>query len=86
MTAVRYNFAFLCIALVFAVAGCGSATPVPPSQLVQPAKRCVVAPERLSKLQPGEDLVPAYASVVRSYGRETSKLRCLQRWVKAVGK
>ena len=65
------------------LAGCAG-TPFPPSELVPPAKRCMFAPRHLASLKVGDDLVSAYASVERQYGNETSKTRCLQKWVRTV--
>lgn len=73
----------LAASLAVCLTACGG-VPVPPSSLVPPAKRCMVSPGQLQALRAGEDLVPAYATTIRSYKRETSKLRCLQKWVRAV--
>ena len=74
------TFSFLCTA---ALSGCGS-VPYDTASLVPPAKRCMVAPQSLAKLKVGDDLVQSYASVTRSYGREASKLRCVQKWARTV--
>jgi hypothetical protein len=64
---------------------CGCADiPYDTADLVPPARRCMVAPQSLTRLKAGDDLVQSYASAVRSYGRETSKLRCVQRWARTV--
>lgn len=68
-----------------ALAGCGGA-PVPPSGLVPPAKRCMVPPGALEQVRAGDDLVLKYATTIKSYKRETSKVRCLQKWARAVTK
>ena len=66
------------------LAGCAGDVPFGPSELVPPAKRCMASPVALAKLKEGDDLIQAYAAVARSYGREASKLRCVQRWSRTV--
>lgn len=72
------------VATLSALLGACSGVPYNTSELVPPAKRCMVSPSRLQNLKEGDDLVQAYASAVRSYGRETSKTRCLQKWTRTV--
>lgn len=69
----------------FTLSGAGC-VPDYPSQLVKPSARCMVAPGSLQPLKEGDDLVTAYASASRAYGRETSKLRCVQAWARTVTK
>jgi hypothetical protein len=76
---------YILIASGLFLSGCADA-PFDTSELVKPSARCMVAPGALPKLKEGDDAVQSYASVVRSYGRETSKLRCLQRYVRTVTK
>lgn len=71
------------ILVLSALSACGT-VPYDTASLVPPAKRCMTSPASLPKLKVGDDLVQSYASVTRSYGRETSKTRCLQRWVRTV--
>lgn len=78
---VIYTLAFVQIT---ALSGCGVVAP--PSQLTGPAKRCMVAPQTLKGVPVGGDLVTEYSAVAQAYGRETSKLRCLQKWVRTVTK
>lgn len=73
------------IGLSVFLCACGG-PPTPPSKLVQPAKRCMVAPGKLAIPQAGDDLTVHYAAAVKSYGRETSKVRCLQKWVRTATK
>jgi hypothetical protein len=75
----------LIVALCNCMGACADA-PFDTSELVKPSPRCMVAPGALQTLKDGDDLVVAYASAARSYGRETSKLRCLQRYVRTVTK
>lgn len=75
-----HTFQMLCTA---ALAGCSS-VPYDTASLVPPARRCMTSPAALPKLKAGDDLVQSYASVTRSYGREVSKTRCLQKWVRTV--
>lgn len=71
--------------LTLVLSGCGG-TPVPPSELVPPAKRCMVPPGKDARLKSGDDLVVKYAALTRVRKIEKSKIRCLQKWVRAVSK
>lgn len=73
----------LIVLLGAALCACGG-PPTPPSKLVGPSKRCMVPPESVHPLGVGDDLVAAHGVLIRQYGRETSKVRCLQRWASAV--
>lgn len=70
-------------ALVCTLAGCATPQP-PPSKLESPAKALMIAPEALSEIKQGDDLVSSHARLRASYGRETGKLRRLQVWVRTV--
>lgn len=76
----------LIVCACVAVAGCADTAPVPPSKLARPAAALMVTPEPLSQVQAGDDLYQSHARLRRSYGRETSKLKRLQRWVRTVTK
>jgi hypothetical protein len=68
----------------FTLSGAGCVPAYDTSDLVHPSARCMTAPASLQALKEGDDLVQSYASVSRQYGRETSKLRCVQRWARTV--
>lgn len=70
---------------VICLAGCGG-PPVPPSKLKSPAAVLMVAPEPLRDIQQGEDVANHAIKVREMYGKEASKLRRLQRWVRVVTK
>jgi len=76
--------AAICLMAYFTLSGAGCVPAYDTSDLVPPAKRCMVAPSAIPKLKVGDDLVQSYASVTRSYSREASKLRCVQKWARAV--
>lgn len=71
--------------LACALSGCAGA-PVPPSKLVKPAAALMVPPETLADIGEGDDLGEVLAHTRRSYGREATKLRRLQRWSRTVTK
>lgn len=73
------------IFIACALAGCGGG-PVPPSKLSKPAAALMVPPETLADIQAGDDLGEVVARTRRSYGREATKLRRLQRWARTVTK
>ena len=75
--AIMANVTLLC--------GCGG-QPVPPSKLVKPADVLMVPPGQLPNIREGEDVAQHAATVRRIYGREASKLRKLQRYVRTVTK
>lgn len=73
------------IALLSTVALLGCAgSPVPPSALVHPAKRCMVPPPPIERLSAGDDLVAKYANQIRAVKANRSKVVCLQKWVRVV--
>lgn len=72
-------------AILAATSGCGG-PPVPPSSLKPPPSRCMKAPEPLEELQQGDDLVLKHADLRRSYGQETSKQKCLARYINTIRK
>lgn len=73
---MRYIIFSTCLAL----AGCGG-QPVPPSKLVKPADALMVPPGQLPNIREGDDVAQHAATVRKLYGKESSKLRRLQRWV-----
>lgn len=80
------NFYIIALsAKVIALCGCAS-TPTPPSKLVRPASVLMIAPEPLPDVREGDDLAVHVATTRRMYGREASKLRRLQRYVRTVTK
>jgi len=83
LSIVRKMVLIPCILVLSGVSGCGS-VPYDTASLVPPAKRCMTSPAAIPRLKAGDDLVQSYASVTRSYGREASKTRCLQKWVRTV--
>lgn len=78
---MRYVLFATCLAL----AGCGG-QPVPPSKLVKPADALMVAPGQLPNIREGDDVAKHAATVRKLYGKEASKLRRLQRYVRTVTK
>lgn len=74
---------FALVALAF-LGGCGTGTPVAVGQLKPAPTRCMVAPEQLGTLSAGQSLVEQHGKLRLSYARETSKLRCVQRYVRTI--
>ena len=77
---MTYKFAALVFPLC--LAGCATA-PVPPSKLSKPASALMVAPELLPDLFEGDDIGHHAVIVRRMYGKEATKLRRLQRYVRS---
>ena len=65
-------------ALALLLAGCASGKGTEP-----PPARCMLAPKPLGDIKPGEDIIAKHAELRRDYGKETSKVRCLQSYTKA---
>lgn len=78
---MRYAILAACLLL----AGCGG-KPVPPSKLAKPSAMLMVAPGTLPDLREGDDIGQHAIAVRRMYGREATKLRGLQRYVRTVTK
>ncbi len=74
------------IAMFLLLAGCADSTGVPPSKLVRPSSMLMIAPAQLPEIAPGDDVVVHALKVRRLYGRETSKLLRLQRYVRVITK
>lgn len=75
----------LTLIVVLSLAGCAD-SPVPGSKLVGPAAVLMVAPDPLPDIKEGEDVARHAIKVRKMYGKEASKLRRLQRWVRVVTK
>jgi hypothetical protein len=74
-------------AIVFStllLAGCAGDVAVPPSKLEKPAAYLMVAPEPLFNVAAGDDYGQALVKTRKMYGKETSKLRRLQRWIRVI--
>jgi hypothetical protein len=81
----RLFIALSTLLLVAAVlAACGTGTPVAVGQLKPAPSRCMVSPEQLGTLSAGQSLVEQHGKLRRSYARETSKLRCTQRYIRTI--
>ncbi len=78
---MRYALLLICCCL----AGCGG-PPVPPSKLGKPAAALMVPPELLPDIREGDDLGQHVVRVRGMYGREATKLRRLQRYVRTVNR
>lgn len=74
------------IAVCVVLAGCGGSPPVPPSKLVGPSKRCMENPKPVPPMQQGQDSLAYSGALAQQYGKEASKLRCVQKWVRVVTK
>ena len=61
------------------LAGCSNGKPTVP-----PSARLMTAPAPLEDIKPGDDVIQKHAELRRQYGRETSKVRGLQGYVRAV--
>ena len=66
-------------ALALLLAGCATGKGTEP-----PPPRCMLAPKPLGDIKPGEDIIAKHAELRRDYGKETSKLRCMQAYSKAL--
>ena len=62
-----------------ALAGCSNGKATEP-----PSPRLMTAPAALEDIKPGDDVIQKHAELRRQYGRETSKVRGLQGYVRAV--
>ena len=78
-----YKLALITIACT--ISGC-STSPVPPSKLSKPASELMIAPGVLPDLFEGDDIGQHTIVVRRMYGKEATKLRRLQRYVRTVTK
>jgi len=65
------------------LAGCAT-TPVPPSELPAPPARLMASPAPLPRVVVGNDLVAEDLKLRSQYSRETSRLRSLQSYVRAM--
>lgn len=65
--------------IVCTLAGCASAIPTEP-----PSPRLMTPAKPLDDVKAGDDIVAKHAELRRQYGRETSKVRGLQAYVKAL--
>lgn len=74
------------IFVVALLAACASKPPVPPTRLKGPAARCMKAPEPLPLMQAGQNALEFSGLLAEKYGNEASKLKCTQKWIKAVTK
>ena len=70
---------FTCL-LVAVLGGC--ATPM--SALDPPPRWCMAKPKPLPVLKEGDDLIQRHAALRRQASRHSSRLRCLQRYGRAV--
>ncbi len=68
------------------LAGCAGDVGVPPSKLEKPAAYLMVAPEPLFNVAAGDDYGQALVKTRKMYGKETAKLRRLQRYVRVITK
>jgi hypothetical protein len=69
--------------LVLVLGGCAE---FPTSGLQGPADRCMRAPGDLPGVKEGTDLVQAYAQLSSQYITVASRLKCDQRYIRAVTK
>lgn len=75
----------MAVGFVLALGGCAT-SPVPPSKLSKPASELMIAPGVLPDLFEGDDIGQHTIVVRRMYGKEATKLRRLQRYVRTVTK
>lgn len=73
------------ITIVCTLGGCAT-SPVPPSKLSKPASELMIAPGVLPDIFEGDDVGQHAIRVRRMYGKEATKLRRLQRYVRTVTK
>jgi hypothetical protein len=71
---------------IVVIGGCSGDVAVPPSKLEKPAAYLMVAPEPLFNVAAGDDYGQALIKTRKMYGKETSKLRRLQRYVRVITK
>ena len=77
------NYSTLCaviLALCTTIAGC--ATPM--GALNAPPKWCMAKAAAQEPLKAGDDLIQKHADLKEASGKEASKVRCLQRYSRAV--
>lgn len=65
-------------ACVITLCGCETTKGTEP-----PPARCMQPPKPLADVQAGDDIIQKHAELRRDYGKEASKLRCLQGYTKA---
>jgi hypothetical protein len=70
--------------LAAVLAACSGNPPVNVEKLRGAPARCMTSPEGLSSLSAGQSLVEQHGKLRRSYARETSKLRCTQRYIRTI--
>lgn len=78
MRTIAYIPAMLAIA--YMLAGC--ATPM--GALNAPPKWCMAATKQAEPLKAGDDLIQKHADMKEQSSKEQSKVRCLQRYARAV--
>lgn len=74
---VRYSLALLCLTLP---AGCET----PMGALDAPPKWCMNRSVAQEPLKAGDDLIQKHADLKEQSAKEVSKVRCLQRYARAV--
>lgn len=86
---LRHEITYVAIAHIIALvaiiglAGCSSGA-IDPTGIRKPDAVLMLPPAPPEKLKVGDDLKLRYASLRRSYGRETARLRDLQRYVRTI--
>lgn len=71
---------FLLASVITGLAGC--ATPM--GSLDAPPKWCMAKSAKSEPLKAGDDLIQKHADLKEANSREASKVRCLQRYARAV--
>ncbi len=69
----------LVVITMLVLAGCATSSGTEP-----PPARCMIAPKPLGDIKAGDDVIQKHAELRRDYGRETSKLRCMQGYSRAL--
>ena len=70
------------VGFAIGLSGCAGDVPVSPSRLEPPASYLMIPPAPLPDVKAGDDYGQALIATRKQYGKETSKLRRLQRYVR----
>lgn len=74
------------VAACLLLGGCATASAVDVAKIRAPTARCMVAAKALSVPKAGDDLRVKHIELMDDYVDETSKLRCMQSYARALRK